>query len=600
VILIVLRRSILICGLALVASPWPDAHAGRASRSQACADRMAEFAESAPILPIAAKKIELTAKERANAAVIRRLCDPGDANWSRDYYYYRDHVVPELRKVMKETPELLRRDPDTALRFAVAVLLKGTWQERALEDWLVESGLRFEGATLSKAEVQEIVGALKSYQPMTTYGFLGRWLTPIEEMAATGPAAQERLRVAFERKRARAAYSFFQALSSQSDAATKKELLSYLRLHARDRHAALYGLDRAFETAAPFRTRESGVWKRALERALGATDEPLAVAHVLEDGRIRVSASDPFDGAKPGDLGFERIFKPSDLRSLADSEGVLLREETFGGGFRISRSVLDELQQARKIGNSVEGSPPYSAWARDGKIQGLVFTDTGFEAKDARETLDEYLAFYRGEGFQFKKQSVSDFPEWIESRVRSGELDYLVREGHEVKNLKMARSGDLMIGRKAGKPPQEVVLFIPNTGSAKSELSWATLNQALVERSASAPENSLLYFDTKCHSFKGTACELPNLAKTSQIQVVSSSGVASTFVNDDASPLRALMQGILEQDNYAQMESRLKAARKRAGASGQEDQYVLPNSYAYRTEVLEKDSPGGPLEWVEK
>ena len=99
----------------------------------------------------------------------------------------------------------------------------------------------------------------------------------------------------------------------------------------------------------------------------------------------------------------------------------------------------------------------------------------------------------------------------------------------------------------------------------------------------------------------GTACQLPNLAKPSQIQVVSSKSTATTFVNDETSPLRALMEGILEQDSYSKMNKRLQAARKKAGpAAVGEDDYILPNSDKYRKAVTEKEIPGRVLEWVEK
>jgi len=296
-------------------------------------------------------------------------------------------------------------------------------------------------------------------------------------------------------------------------------------------------------------------------------------------------------------VGFERVFSAAEMQSfneILERDGWVLSVDGTAGGFKVSRSLLEYLRKARE---SAVKAPPYEAWARDGKIQGVVWADTGFRSAEAKETLNEYLAYYRSQGFRFTKQPVTDFPAWIESHVKSGELDYMIREGHEQKILRMARSGELMVGRRSGDPAQEVVVFFPGSDGTRAELSWKSMSQALDSRSASDSENPLLYFDTKCFSFEGTVCELPNLVRPDQLQVVGSRKAATTFLNQETSPLRALMEGLLQKDTYARMNSRLQSARRRAG-SGNEDDYVFPDSAAYQRAVIPANSRSGQLEWV--
>ena len=595
-----------MASLAAAALVMSNAHAGRAASSQACADRMAEFAESAALTPTT--KVKLTAAERESAETIRELLPFSVPKPGEPPFDFTARVAPELRRALERAPQLLERDPDSAFRFAMAILFYATWQERDLHKLLVKSGLRFEGAKLSKAEVQKITQMLRDYDPYNSSGLLGRPLHAVELPWRTETAVKR----SFEKARASVTYSFFQVVAAHADPSAKVELaklFEFTRMStaANGRHYyPMQALRNGFSEIAPWGTTEGMVWDRAFRRLFDSTEPPFAVAHALEDGRIRVSSSDPFEGAKAGVVGFERIFKASDFRKLAESsgpDGVVLRVGEDRGALRIPRSVLSELTSSGGVAKATGNAPPYEAWARDGKIQGLVWTDTGFESKDAAETLGEYLSFYRAKGFNFKKQQVTNFPEWIESRVKSGELDYMVREGHQQQVLSMARSGELMIGRKAGNPLQEIVLFLPSARSRDAELSWTSMAQALKARSGADGESSLLYFDTKCSSFHGAACALPKLVNSSNLQMVSVKGTASTFVNDQSSPLRALMEGILEQDGYSKMNSRLQAARKRAAAAADDaaaDDYIFPNSEEYLKGVIEKALPGGELEWVAK
>jgi hypothetical protein len=584
----------------ILATSSREAFAARGSKSQACADRMASFADAASLTPTT--KVKLTAAERESAEVIRGALEASPSSWrSRDF---QNDVAPELRRALAQAPHLLERDPDSALRFAMGMLFHSTYRERDLQTMYLVSDLRFEGATLSKAEVQEVIHLLREYTPQDVRGLLGRGIATME-YAGRNPQV---MGLAFEKVRFSVAYSAFKVVASQADASAKAELRNLFNFDRRvltaGWHFPMKALRDGMVLVAPHGERGATIWRRAFHRLFDSTEAPMADVHVVENGLIRVSASDPFEGANPGLVGFERVFTAAQFQKLADSagpDGLVLPVDGTRGGFKISRSILNEFGSIGRVAKTTGSAPPYEAWARDGKIQGLIWTDVGFGAADAHETIGEYLSFYRAQGFKFKKQELTDFPEWIESHVKSGELDYMVREGHLKRDLQMVRSGELRVGRKSGDPAQEVVLFIPNSRSEKTELTWSALNQALNARTEREPQSSLLYFDTKCSSFEGTACQLPSLAKSSQIQVVSSKGTATTFVNDETSPLRALMEGILEQDSYSKMNRRLQAARKKAGgAAAGEDNYILPNSDEYRKAVTDQDTPGGALEWVEK
>ena len=75
--------------------------------------------------------------------------------------------------------------------------------------------------------------------------------------------------------------------------------------------------------------------------------------------------------------------------------------------------------------------------------------------------------------------------------------------------------------------------------------------------------------------------------------------MASTMVDDSNSPIRAMLEGILNQEDFAAMDRRLQKARKRSGEP-RDDNYILPGSAKYKQAMEGGPTlPGGAVEWVD-
>ncbi len=126
-------------------------------------------------------------------------------------------------------------------------------------------------------------------------------------------------------------------------------------------------------------------------------------------------------------------------------------------------------------------------------------------------------------------------------------------------------------------------------------MSWSELDTALKARAQADSGNELLYFDTKCSAFY-EACELPKKLSSTNIRVIAADQPSTTMVDRSDSPMRAMLEGILEQEDYEAIGQRLKKAR---GSRRGEDNYVLPGTQKYDQGVGKAALTGGAVEWVE-
>jgi hypothetical protein len=462
---------------------------------------------------------------------------------------------------------------------------------------IVQSPLDFSRASLSDSEIAAIADALLEYRPTSTnLGLLG--------MGLQFPGIHSSRLPELERQRAALVFRTMSGLATRArgpERAKFRRFLDFSRVEQPSRWtivAPMEPLRLAMNKSALYGEEEALVWTRSFHRLFGSKDPPLGVAHRTAEGRIRIVASDPFEGAKTVTAGYEREFTAAEFKKLAaraDSDGLTLGASSGKGGFRLSKKLVESLAGGRSVGNA----PTYEKWASDGKIRGVIWADSGFDAADAKETMDQYLSFYRGQGFKFRKETISDFPAWLKSKVASGEADYLVREGHVLDPLSFVNRGTLMVGTSPDGGHEVMVLLTDpvRPGKAATILVQAW-DAALRARATADPGNELLYFDTKCSSFSN-ACALKRRLTSTNMKTIGADSVAMTMVDDSTSPIRAMLEGILNQEDFAAMDQRLQKARKRSGEPWN-DNYILPGSARYK-QAIEGGStlPGGAVEWVE-
>jgi hypothetical protein len=536
------------------------------------------------------KRIALTAEERRGAARIEELAQSKEQ--LKSYAAFED-----LKSILDDAPELLDKDPDSAVRAAVIMLVSSDSRSLVLLEKIVQSPLDFSRASLSDSEIATIADVLLEYRETgTNLGFLGMnfqqpWIYPtrLPEL---------------ERQRAALVFRTMSGLEPHArgpERAKFRRFLDFARVEQPTRwviSTPMQPLRWAMKKSAPYGEEEAAVWARSFQRLFGSKDPPLGVAHRTAEGRIRIVASDPFEGARTVTAGYEREFTAGEFNKLAaraGSDGLTLGASSGKGGFRLSKRLVESLAGGSSMGNS----PTYEKWARDGKIRGVVWADFGFDAADAKETLNQYLSFYRGQGFKFRKETVSDFPAWLKKKVASGEVDYLVREAHIQNEMAVVEKGTMMVGTSPDGVHEVLVLLSEKMGPNEgSRIKWDEWDVALKARANADPGNDLLYFDTKCSAFSN-ACALNTRLQSRNMKTIAADSVAMTMVDDSTSPMRAMLEGLLNQEDFSAIDQRLQKARKRSGEPWS-DNYILPGSARYKQAIESGSSlPGGAVEWVD-
>jgi hypothetical protein len=545
-----------ITTLGLIAASVVTAHAG-SSRSQKCAERMAGFVDLAPVVRA---PVVLTAQELEDSKTLQLFLEGSRGK--------ADAVT-----ALQRSPRLIEVDPDSALRAALFTLIHFEYHWVAggpplSLKWIVPSAPLFSQARLSQAEVKGFANAVLSGQQQ------GAGMLLYSAILGQGTAESKPSTLEF----------FLQAMAAVARQADQETRSTFLRSFesGESGNGPFSMLRNLFWLDTPGGLAESSVRSASFRRLWGSGGPPQAVLHTVEGDRIRLVASHPFEGSLPGILSYERTFTPEEFRRLLGQPKEI--EKLFSapgqsGQFKVDREAFESLLSANGTRATRRIAPTYEAWARDGKVQGLIWADSGFSASEAGEVLKEYAAFYQAHGFRFSTEKLADFPKWLLERVKSGELDYMFREGHVAQNLSMRKSGKLMIGKKPGSPSQEVVIFMPDAGSDELRVDWKKMDEALSARSAKSPENEFLYFDTKCAAFGGAACPLARQLESSNIRIIGAEKAATTFVNDPSSAIHSLLEGVLNQESYAKVQKRL--ARLPPTDDG-DDRYILPHTRKYR------------------
>lgn len=253
-----------------------------------------------------------------------------------------------------------------------------------------------------------------------------------------------------------------------------------------------------------------------------------------------------------------RYYKDLDTHEL-DSKHNGLSATDYSG-----RSIVLKFRKGIERPQSVikKVRPDYESMKKDGVIRTVVFQDVikfMTSIPETRTLMREYKEFLEGEGYKFTSQKTNDFAEYLKDGIATGKIDYIHEESHT--DFSVFEKGNLAIG-KNGK--NEVVLFFPDKSDTR-KLSFEEIGSALREREESTSAGRLLYFDSRCGSEDGL-CELFTNAKAYNIDVIfndeHSSGVE--FQNWPSSAARALLNGVLREQTYAQISKDIDKARRLA------------------------------------
>jgi len=317
-----------------------------------------------------------------------------------------------------------------------------------------------------------------------------------------------------------------------------------------------------------------------------------------ENVSILLRSSAPFLGAVEGKVGWELTYSHGDLKKLAKKPREFkINNNGHEHRYRLRVEETNKKNDWTKY-NSDPG-PNYKLMGADGVQRGLVIADTDFSKADLKDTLGEYLKYFREKGFKFKTVPIGNFIKYFQDQISNGGMDYVIREGHgDMTEFSLHRKGTLHVGSRPGNPSQEIIIFLPHEktydkAQLHDEFSWSHMGEWLNKR---GDQNPLYFVDTKCQA-ADSICEVLPEVRNANLQIIAPINTATTFENSKTSPLRSLVEGLIERRPYAVINNKVNNARKKAQKevdleldpqfSPEQDEYIYPTSSFYRA-TLEK------------
>ena len=312
-------------------------------------------------------------------------------------------------------------------------------------------------------------------------------------------------------------------------------------------------------------------------------------------------------GEGPNEFGFYTKF----LKKIP------LSEDAKPGDKIVDKKLVSWIQNGRRFNSFInvtaadksklipEGaSPDYNSIWKDGNFAGVVVT--GSNLKDHNkpgELMDEYLAFYQGKGFEFKKEDfpIKNLKGYLGDLIQNGKVDYLIKEAHsdgDEKNLfRMDQTANVSVGTKllpSGKK-MTVYLVYPDKGNPKTELLSNQEFGNWIHNRDAKKNGQLVYFNTSCwsdrkalHETEEAGAGLLNIPTTTLTNFFYNPSDPSAKVDplkptDNFSAEYLLFSAFLKEKSFAEMREALKA---NAGyASGQENGFIFPDEKAYDDKI---------------
>lgn len=225
----------------------------------------------------------------------------------------------------------------------------------------------------------------------------------------------------------------------------------------------------------------------------------------------------------------------------------------------------------------------------DKKLTGMIIPhqNMGLGEAGAHDVMGEYRAYFEDHGFRFGRlKPVENFAEFLLEEIKSGRLDYLMREAHSSGGSSQlgnfTTKGAIATGKKklAGGKEEVVHIYFPNeaTMNSTSSIQFSHIAESMKARSE-AGGKQLFYLDTACSGL-GTSCNMAVAVKDPNLVVAGPDMGVSTFANDEASPIYHVLDGIRKGKNFSEMESKmLEHNTEREGT------YALPHSQTWKLKL---------------
>ncbi len=220
-------------------------------------------------------------------------------------------------------------------------------------------------------------------------------------------------------------------------------------------------------------------------------------------------------------------------------------------------------------------------------------TGTSLGSSQTASTMNEYLAYYEKEGFEFSKdqkkdqKEISNVTEFLKQQVESGELKYLIKEAHsdgDDKNLfRMSTKANLLVGVNR-KTIEKIYLAFPSPADNNSTLlSNQEFGQWIREKEKKGG-GQIVYFNTSCGS-KLKAIHEIEATQSPLLLNIPTMNTTETFTTSDESAERLLFTAFRNGKNYDEMRAELSKNEKYKNDSG--NGFIFPDESRYKNHITQ-------------
>ena len=312
-----------------------------------------------------------------------------------------------------------------------------------------------------------------------------------------------------------------------------------------------------------------------------------------------ILASDPIEGIKSyvTDFGIhfavvEKAIRPIFKHTKQGSE--LLKDSVEWSLLNGKSYRADLLVHAKYIRNNFfinfKGPSYDSVWG-DHKMVGAIIVGSSLYGF-SRTLLEEYLAYFQEQGFQFVKSKTSDLKTFLLEGIKSCEIDYFLKESHsdgDERNIfRFNRMNYIAQGVRYGDQGRIEVVYIIfppplRLSGLKTELlSNKELGEAIAEREKKSC-GQLTYFNTSCWSHVKARYEIEAVNSPLFLNIPSVR-LSDTFLNEEGEAIRSLLHSYrngLDFDGFR------KALETNEGyKSLKSNLYIFPDSSIYHKTIF--------------
>ena len=216
---------------------------------------------------------------------------------------------------------------------------------------------------------------------------------------------------------------------------------------------------------------------------------------------------------------------------------------------------------------------------------GLIVLDKTLTNKNVKDGIDEYLRYFRREGFKFEsRMRVRNVQSYLMARFLSKpRLDYLIREGHADSDddnlMTIHDKGFVIKGTRVVNELAENISIVFNIAKKSKEqridydefTSW-------VERWYGDAHKPFIFLNTSCWGIEKAWVSLSRSSSSRLVEVAARTPV-NYFTHFQPDATGILISGIRHGETFESIRSKLRSLGDYS--SGYEDNFVLPDEKEY-------------------